>query len=163
MPSSVIDDLLKESAPKDGRGSEAWQFKADSTGRVFECRIPRDADKIGEILKRGKNLAKLTVKNSPPSWHPYLPLSESVAVNATIIAECVIEPKITQQDAVRLAKERGAYFMEITAHVKGELLGSHVRAEEEEIEALGEASGETDAASSDSSSPATSGGSTSTN
>lgn len=140
---STLDDVLAELPPDRVSQSEEWEFVA-STGRTFPCRIPRDADSIEKLLKRGKTLEKLDPKKCPPAWKPYLPLSQTVAEGVALLSGCITEPKAPDVEWAKLAKTHGAFFLELVGNVKIELLGGHVRVEQEEIDEMGEDSGQTE-------------------
>lgn len=151
--SSLLDDLLSESLPEKDT-EEEWEFEA-STGRVFKCHIPKDADSIERLLKGAKKLTRLTKQNSAAPFHPFLPVSETVSDGVNLLTSCVTDPKLTQVDWLQLAKVRGAYFLELVGQVKLRVLAGHIKQEEEAIEDMGEGYGATDDALSGSESPAT--------
>lgn len=159
---SSLEDLLAELPEQKTAGNDQWEFKA-STGRTFPCSIPRDADAIEKVLKRGKSLEKLDPKKCTMQWRPYLPLSPTVAEGIAMLSACVLDPKLSDVDWAKLAKSHGAFFLELVGHVKLELLAGHVKLEQEEIEELGEDSGRTEDARSVSASPATAMDATPTN
>jgi hypothetical protein len=144
---SSLDDVLADLPPERLHQTEDWEFTA-STGRKFPCRIPRDADAIEKLLKRGKTLEKLDPKKAPAVWKGHLPLSPTVAEGVALLSACIADPKATDAEWAKLAKTHGAFFLELVGNVKLELLGGHVKLEQEEIDELGEGSGETEDASS---------------
>jgi len=141
MPRNVLDELLDETAPAEG-DEQTFAFVA-STGRKFIGRLARSADEIAAIMRRGKALEKLSKGRTPPTYHPYLPLSPDTARGIAFLERCLVEPKLSTLDCVTLAAKRGAYFLEISGEVQARVLVGGREADDEEIELLGEDSAPT--------------------
>lgn len=135
---SLIDDLLSESAPDGADADGRHATFTLSTGRELKMRLVTDADGLERITRLSRQLANLKKDNAPASIRPYLPLSEKTARGIAFVSSLVVEPKLSQADCARLAKERGGYFLEIV----GEVLSRLFTAKTEEDESLIEDEGE---------------------
>jgi hypothetical protein len=98
-----------------------------------------DATDMLRIARDAGKFANRCQTNPLPDWKPYLPADEQVCRMAWEMHARMIDPPMTAQDALQLAKQRGAAFTMLYAEMqKG--IGDWANAEAEELDRLGESS-----------------------
>jgi hypothetical protein len=137
---SLIDELLDESKP--AAESEEWEYKA-STGRTFKFRTLPSAADYERISDRKGKLEKRTTKNTPAIWHPFLPISPNIAMKVALLETTLVEPKLSTVDLLKLANLRGGYFLELAAEATTKISVKQTETDDEEMDELGEDSGQT--------------------
>lgn len=157
---NLIDDLVAETGAESG--AETWEYES-STKRVWRFRAVRSSKRLAKALKRAQTLLKRTKANTPDTWHKHLPLDEQTARAVAFLEESMVEPKLSTLQLLELSERAGALFLEISGKVLGHAFNLQAARDEEEIDELGEDSGETDTDGISSPSPATAGESTSAN
>jgi hypothetical protein len=132
---SLIDELLDESKP--AAESEEWEYTA-STKRVFKFRTLPSAADYEKISDRKTKLEKRTTKNTPPLWHPFLPISPNIAMKVALLEATLVEPKLSTVDLLKLANCRGGYFLELASEAATKISIRQAENDDEEMEELGE-------------------------
>lgn len=140
---SLVDSLIS-----------SYTTSSDSTftvtlpkGDKLTFRAVRDYSEIRKLATEGAKFWKTL--NSPrctPQLKAVIPADEGTAVQAFMIAQTSVEPKLTQHDVLRLAKEAGWLFLEIVRQYDQAQALRAAEVEAEELEELGEDSAETSSA-----------------
>lgn len=108
---SFYDELLEESKPENGDGRE-WEYES-KTGRKFTFRV-LSVSEMRDVGERRKLWQKRTVKNTPhKDFHPYLPVDTDTATGISLMEKCLVSPKLTGFDLLRLSHDRPPYFLEL--------------------------------------------------
>lgn len=134
-PINLVDALLAES---NDDGVETFTLTVGK-GHALKGQLVRDADGLNKMFRRARVFIKKTKANTPPSWHPYLPISEDVAQGMAFMEAMLVEPKLSHLDMLRLAKGAGGYFLTISADLKAKALGLQVDMDVEGIDDEGNA------------------------
>lgn len=140
-PNNLLDELILEAT---GGEEENVREYVATTGRLWRYRVPRDADEIAKIIRRGKTLVSRQPAQMPEKWRPYLPLSEQTAQAVATLETCLLDPRLPTLDLIVLSKKAGGYFLEIASQVRAAMFGAQETRDVEAIDDLGEDSGETD-------------------
>lgn len=141
QPLNLVDELIQESG---GNSEEAeYTFEATS-GRTFRARRLRSAGELAKVIARSRRLLTRTDKNTPAAWHPYLPISNEVAIGTSFIEAGLIEPKLSTLDCLRLAEKSGAYFLEISRNLQAEAYNVQAERDEADVEDFLDGSSETE-------------------
>ncbi len=136
-PVNLIDALILETSGEAGEETYSFKPETNQAGRVFTLRRLRSADELARAFKRGKRLSERTDKDTPASWHRYLPISPETARSVAFLEAGVVEPKLETLDCLKLARLAGALFLELSSQITGDAFGGQAERDEETIEELG--------------------------
>jgi hypothetical protein len=137
---SIIDTLISSYTPvRDGNFSITLP-----QGEVLTFKAVNDYSEIRKLATDGAKFWKtLNSERCTPQLKAVKPADEGTAVQAFMLASTSIEPKLTQHDVLRIAKEAGWLFLEIVRQYDAVQAMKTAEVETEELEALGEDSAPT--------------------
>lgn len=142
-PVSLIDEILAEV----GSDEALHEFSpATAPGRRFRCKVLRSADDLSAGLKRMRRFQKMSTANTPPAWHPYVPVGVETSRTLAYAEASHLEvragddtwQRLSTLDMLKLAKGAGALFLEIGGEVMSAQLGAQATRDEEALDELGE-------------------------
>lgn len=136
---SLVDSLIKSYVPTD---SETFDVVLPR-GEKLTFRAVRDYSEIRKLATEGAKWFKAAQKNPSPQIKKVLTEDEGTATQAFMMATTSVEPKLTEHDVLKLAKEAGWLFLEIVKQYDEKQANRAAMVEAEVLEDLGEDSAPT--------------------
>ena len=108
-------------------------------GKKIRVFVLRDAWEILRVRKKVDEYVDVAVRNPPDAWKPYLPTGTDILRMATFVEKCLVHPKMSFRDCLKMAKRRGMEFMELAGTVMAKAGFEAAQAEVEAIDDAGNA------------------------
>lgn len=134
-PLNLLETLLEEAGAD--QAEETFTIYAGRGQHPIEAKVVRDADALNKIFRRARALSKKTTANTPPSWHPFLPISTGTAEGMAFMEAMLVSPKWSHLEMLKLAKLAGGYFLQISMELKQKAFNVQIQADADEIDAEG--------------------------
>lgn len=129
--------------------NENTEVSVTIKGHVLRFKVVSDSAELAKIKAKAGMLADATAKKVPGPWADYTPMDRSTAGRVALLAEISIEPKLSELDCMKIAKQNALFFdtvMEaLDQATRIEVDVAHVK----RVEAAKNESGETPASETD--------------
>lgn len=103
-------------------------MSVDETGKpsidTLTVRQVKSTEEMRDIKVKGLQFARMLQNTPPAAFTPFLPVTEATAEMVICVSELVIEPKVSQLDALQMAQEAG----QLLAHIFGQIMARNTQA-----------------------------------